>query len=73
MKPLPPLAHSIVDVIGGTPLVELHRSVGPRGLRGRLLAKLESVNPGSSKKDRVALAIIREARADGTLELRGTR
>lgn len=67
MKPLPPLAHSIVDVIGGTPVIELHRSVASRGLRGRLLAKLESVNPGSSKKDRVALEIIREARTDGTL------
>jgi cysteine synthase A len=65
--PPPPLAHSIIDVIGGTPLVELSRCVAPRGLRGRLLAKLESVNPGSSKKDRVALEIIREARADGTL------
>jgi cysteine synthase A len=67
MPRVPPLAHSVVDVIGGTPLVELHRSVGPRGLTGRLLAKLESVNPGSSKKDRVALEIVREARADGAL------
>lgn len=64
---LPPLANSIIDVIGATPLVELHRCVGARGLRGRLLAKLESANPGSSKKDRVALEIIREARADGSL------
>lgn len=63
----PPLAHSIIDVIGCTPLVELHRCVLARGLRGRILAKLESVNPGSSKKDRVALEIIREARADGSL------
>jgi cysteine synthase len=42
----PPLAQSILDVIGSTPLVELNRSVAPLGLRGRLLAKLESVNPG---------------------------
>lgn len=63
----PLLAHSIIDVIGCTPMVELHRCVRAKGLRGRLLAKLESFNPGSSKKDRVALEIIREARADGSL------
>src|SRR5206468_10605671 len=63
----PPLADSILDVIGNTPLVELGRCVARLGLQGRLLAKLESVNPGSSKKDRVALEIVREARADGSL------
>src|SRR5206468_2277403 len=41
--------------------------VAARGLHGRILAKLESLNPGSSKKDRVALEIVREARADGSL------
>ena len=41
--------------------------VRPRGLAGRILAKLESLNPGGSKKDRVALEIVREARADGAL------
>jgi cysteine synthase len=63
----PPLAHSILDAIGNTPLIELHRAVAARGLNGRILAKLESINPGSSKKDRVALEIVREARADGSL------
>jgi cysteine synthase A len=63
----PPLAHSILDAIGNTPLVELRRAVAARGLNGRILAKLESLNPGSSKKDRVALEIVREARADGSL------
>src|SRR3954471_19993441 len=65
----PPLAESILNVIGNTPLVELKRCVAPiRGESpGRLLAKLETFNPGSSKKDRIALEIIREARADGSL------
>ena len=63
----PPLAHSVLDVIGNTPLLELSRCVVPRGLRGRLLAKLETSNPGSSKKDRIALEILREARASGAL------
>src|SRR4051812_26512237 len=64
----PPLANSILDAIGNTPLVELGRSVEPRGLRGRLLVKLEYFSPGGSKKDRIALEIIREARASGELE-----
>jgi cysteine synthase A len=63
----PPLAHSILDVIGSTPLVELVRSVSRRGLKGRLLVKLEYLSPGGSKKDRIALEIIREARASGHL------
>ena len=63
----PPLARSILDVIGSTPLIELNRSVAPRGLRGRLLEKLEAVNPGLSNTDRVALELIRRAREDGSL------
>lgn len=64
----PPLANSVLDAIGNTPLVELGRSVEPRGLRGRLLVKLEYFSPGGSKKDRIALEIIREARASGELQ-----
>jgi cysteine synthase A len=63
----PPLARSILDVIGRTPLVELTRSVESRGLSGRLLVKLEYFSPGGSKKDRIALEIIREASASGEL------
>src|SRR5262249_50527835 len=66
-RPPPPMARSILDTIGNTPLLELSRCVGPRGLEGRILAKLETTNPGSSKKDRIALEIVREARADGSL------
>ncbi len=63
----PPLVDSILGAIGNTPLVNLRRVVRSRNLRGRILAKLEYLNPGSSKKDRVALEIIRRARADGRL------
>lgn len=64
---VPPLARSIADVIGGTPMLDLRRIVAGRGLEGRILAKLEYLNPGHSKKDRIALEMIREARADGSL------
>lgn len=61
-------ANSVLDVIGNTPSVWLDRMVAARGLEGRILAKLDYLNPGFSKKDRAALGIIRAARADGTLE-----
>jgi cysteine synthase A len=64
----PPLVGSILGAIGNTPLVELRQVVARRGLEGRVLAKLEYLNPGSSKKDRVALEIVRRAKADGRLQ-----
>jgi cysteine synthase A len=54
-----------VEVIGDTPLVELSRLT--RGMPGRILAKLEYLNPGYSKKDRIARQIVEEAEADGKL------
>src|SRR5438309_10455879 len=56
---------SAVEAIGRTPLVELSRLTRGRG--GRLLAKLEYLNPGFSKKDRIARQIVEDAEADGTL------
>lgn len=59
------LASSVLGAIGNTPLVELSRIT--RGLEGRILAKLEYLNPGFSKKDRNALQMIEEAEAEGRL------
>ena len=58
---------SLIDVIGQTPSVWLDRMVRSRGLDGRILAKLDYLNPGFSKKDRAALGIIDTALAAGTL------
>ena len=60
------LLHSVLGAIGNTPLVELSRLT--RGLEGRILAKLEYLNPGFSKKDRIALQMIEEAEVDGKLQ-----
>ena len=60
-------AASIVDVIGKTPAVWLDRLVAAHGVQGRILAKLDYLNPGFSKKDRAALGILEAARADGSL------
>jgi cysteine synthase A len=56
---------SILDTIGGTPVVRLHR-VAPAGVA--LYAKVESFNPGGSVKDRLALAIVLDAERRGTLK-----
>jgi cysteine synthase A len=64
---VPPLAHCVLDLIGNTPLLELHRIQSELRLEGRLLAKIESINPGGSKKDRVALSMIQDAKQTGKL------
>jgi [CysO sulfur-carrier protein]-thiocarboxylate-dependent cysteine synthase len=56
---------SILDLIGGTPIVDVS-ALSPKP-EVRILAKLEGANPGGSVKDRVALNMVREAEADGTL------
>jgi cysteine synthase A len=61
------LLDSAADAIGRTPLVRLDRITSSLGLEGAILAKLEYLNPGGSKKDRVALGIIEEAEKAGTL------
>jgi cysteine synthase A len=59
------LYESILDTIGGTPIVKLHR-IAPRHVT--LYAKVEAFNPGGSVKDRLALAIVLDAEAKGLLK-----
>jgi cysteine synthase A len=56
---------SILDTIGRTPVVRLHRIAPPKV---ELYAKLESFNPGGSVKDRLAIAIVLDAEAKGLLK-----
>jgi cysteine synthase len=56
---------SILDTIGRTPLVRTRRL--QQGLKGQLVLKLESFNPMSSVKDRIALSMIDDALARGTV------
>ncbi|TCL01419.1 cysteine synthase A [Shimia isoporae] len=60
-------AGSLLEVIGRTPSVWLDRMIAARGLEGRILAKLDYLNPGFSKKDRAAKGIIEMAEASGDL------
>jgi cysteine synthase len=48
----PRVAASVLDLIGGTPLVRLNRIPNPEG--ATVLAKMESLNPAGSVKDRIA-------------------
>jgi cysteine synthase B len=57
--------HSVIDLIGNTPLVDVS-TLSPNP-RARILAKVESQNPAGSVKDRIAKQMILEAEADGTL------
>lgn len=58
---------SLTQLIGGTPLLELRNIEAAENLHTRLLAKIESFNPGGSVKDRVALSMIEAAEASGLL------
>lgn len=58
---------SVIGAMGNTPLVDLSRAVAAAGLSGRVLAKLDMLLPGYSKKDRAARAIVEAAKADGSL------
>eukprot|EP01130_Rhizamoeba_saxonica_P017206 TRINITY_DN823_c0_g1_i1.p1 TRINITY_DN823_c0_g1~~TRINITY_DN823_c0_g1_i1.p1 ORF type:complete len:347 (-),score=75.43 TRINITY_DN823_c0_g1_i1:24-1064(-) len=65
----PPLARSILDTIGKTPMVELSNLVKELDLHphSRILLKLEQFNPGLSIKDRIALHMIQQAESKGLL------
>ena len=56
---------SLTDLIGNTPLLEVH---GFEGQKARLILKIEAFNPGGSVKDRIALQMIRDAEAQGILK-----
>ncbi|HZR99211.1 MAG TPA: cysteine synthase A [Chloroflexota bacterium] len=61
----PLVADSVLDLVGNTPLVRLNRVV-PAGA-ATILAKVESLNPAGSVKDRIALAMVEAAEREGRL------
>lgn len=62
----PPVAETVLDLIGATPMVRLQRVAPSDG--AEIVAKLESLNPGGSVKDRIARAMIEEAECSGALK-----
>jgi cystathionine beta-synthase len=64
------ILENILQAVGNTPLVRLRRVVD--GCRTQVVAKLESLNPGGSVKDRIGLAMIEAAESAGQLKPGGT-
>ena len=62
----PRVAASVLELIGGTPLVTLNRIPKPEG--ATVLAKVESLNPAGSVKDRIAYAMVDDAERRGVLK-----
>ena len=67
-----PIYHSVTELIGRTPLLELCNYERAHGLQATVLAKLECMNPAGSAKDRVAANMIARAEAEGRLAPGGT-
>ncbi|HVF57060.1 MAG TPA: pyridoxal-phosphate dependent enzyme [Pyrinomonadaceae bacterium] len=61
---------NVLGLIGHTPLVKLNRLT--EGIRATVLAKMENLNPGYSVKDRIGIAMINAAEAEGALKPGGT-
>ena len=59
---------SALELIGNTPLVEVKNVEAAKGLKARVLVKLEYFNPTGSVKDRIAKGIIEDAEANGKLK-----
>jgi cystathionine beta-synthase len=67
----PPIANTVLDTIGNTPLVRINAIT--RGVtEAEVLAKIETFNPGNSIKDRMAVRMIEDAEKDGSLAPGGT-
>ena len=62
------IVHSVEQLIGRTPLLELHGLQRAAGFGARIVAKLEGFNPGGSVKDRVARAMLEDAAQKGLLK-----
>lgn len=60
--------NNVLDLVGGTPIMELHNYMKNFDINGRILAKLEYFNPAGSAKDRVAKQMIADAEASGKLK-----
>jgi cystathionine beta-synthase len=63
---------NVIDAVGNTPLIRLARIERGEGIRARLLAKIEYLNPGGSVKDRPAVKMIEVAEKEGLLKPGGT-
>jgi cysteine synthase A len=62
----------ILGLIGNTPLVKINQLTSQHKIKAQVFAKMESLNPGYSVKDRIGISMIEAAEKDGTLKPGGT-
>lgn len=62
------IAHSLIELIGHTPMLELSQIKKEYQTKARIVAKLEAFNPARSVKDRVGLALIQAAEEKGLID-----
>jgi cystathionine beta-synthase len=65
-------SQNILGLIGKTPLVKINHLTAAEGIKATVLAKMESLNPGYSVKDRIGIAMIEAAEQSGLLKPGGT-
>lgn len=63
---------NVLSLIGNTPLVKITKLTEQYGIKAQIFAKMESLNPGYSVKDRIGVAMIEAAEKEGTLKPGGT-
>ena len=66
------IAKKLTDLIGNTPLLEFSNFNASKGLKAKVIGKLEYFNPAGSVKDRIALAMIEDAEEKGLLKPKAT-
>jgi cystathionine beta-synthase len=66
------LYSSVLDLIGNTPLVKINNIAKQHGIKAQVYAKVESLNPGYSVKDRIGISMINDAEQKGILKPGGT-
>src|SRR5215468_4602068 len=64
--------NDVLSLIGNTPLVRINNLTKQHGIRAQVFAKMESLNPGYSVKDRIGISMINWAENEGTLKKGGT-
>lgn len=63
-----PVAKSLIDLIGNTPMLELNRLCKNHNVKAKITAKIEAFNPAGSAKDRIGCAMILDAEQRGILK-----
>ena len=64
--------NDVLGLIGNTPLVKINRLTKQHGIKAQVFAKMESLNPGYSVKDRIGVSMINWAEREGVLKKGGT-